>query len=420
MDASLVLAIKTRADGHKQGYWTKDGSGGEGGDAPTEREQRAAKAEKLTPQQEGVKQQKVHTKAILDGTATPPDVPPAVPGVDPPPKVDLATSKAKEAAAQAQKEKWEWKGQLHPKLQEALVSMAQELKSAMAQNPGKETLLGVGALHVQAGECGAGALGVFEPRKGDGLIKIAPQCAKRIQACLVKGEVTTHEDLSAFEVFSHEAGHSISRMHIYEGINGGKDKHGGKPHAMMEEATTEIFGQTHAEAVVKGFGLKLALKDSGPFGLKSGMDKPMAEFDPATQMPKLNIPVAYHPIVRNVVAMAMVAEGTKNAEDVHNAAVNWGNTLKRTRGGLRYERLADRMLERNGLKRDADDDLYKGAVEYAVHQGGALPVKDPAPFTAARQELAEHLRFLVGTNKAIRVPELAAHAAMVAKKYGAQ
>ncbi len=410
--ASLVLVKRQRADGREQGYWI-----GEGDVRETDR---VVKEKKLPTAKQAAK---ARIEKLKDGSSTPPDATPPPPGngVDAPAAIDFKSAAASAAASKAQTEKWQWKGTLHPALSEALVDMAGKLHAGMAQNPGKETLLGLGVKYVMVGDLNPGVAGAYRPNMGGkdgkgGMVVMTKAIAQTIQDALVKGEVTTHAQFNAFEVFAHEASHATSRMHQYEGINAPQSSTQGRPHSTMEEGTTEIVGQHYAASVIKGFGLKMDLKDSGAFGLKASTGAPMFEHDAATDMPRANTPVAYHPFCRNIAAMAMVAEDAKTPEEVGNATVNWANTLKRTRGGLRYERLADRMLEPH-LPRDKNDDLYNGAVEYAVNAGGALPVKNPPPFTAARQELADHLKFLMGTNKSIKVGMLRAHVKTVAAKY---
>jgi len=406
--AALVLVKRRRADGREQGYWI--------GERDVRETDRVVK-EKKPPTAKQAAEARI--EKLKDGSSTPPDATPPPPGngVDAPAAIDFKSAVASTAASKAQAEKWQWKGTLHPVLSEALVDMAGKLHAGMAQNPGKETLLGLGVKSVVASTKPMGnALGVYLPKGGNGQVVLAESVARNIQDALTKGEVTTHAQFQAFEVFAHEASHATSRMHQYEGINAPQSSTQGRPHSTMEEGTTEIVGQHYAASVINGFGLKMNLKDSGAFGLKAGTGAPMFEHDPSTDMPKANTPVAYHPFCRNIAAMAMVAEDAKTPEEVGNATVNWANTLKRTRGGLRYERLADRMLEPH-LPRDKNDDLYNGAVEYAVNAGGALPVKNPPPFTAARQELADHLKFLMGTNKSIKVGMLRAHVKTVAAKY---
>ncbi len=407
---SLALVMLTRQDGRKQGYWVKDGAGGEAADTDPVEMRRANAGRQAT----AAKASKVRKEKLLEGSSTSPAS--ADPSPHEPPPIDFSSKAASEAVAQAQKEKWAWKGVPHPKATEAMKAVANALRDGLAKDPGKETLLGFQVNHVVAADIKGGALGVFIPQKGDGKIVITPGVAREIQAAMVSGEVTTHKAFNAFEVLTHEAGHAASRMHQFEGINAPASSSQGRPHAAMEEGTTEIVGQHYTQQVIEGMGLKLNLKDAGAFGLKAATGAPMFEYDAATDMPRANVPVSYHSFCRNIAAMAMVAEDAKTPEEVGNATVNWASTLKRTRGGLRYERLADRMLEPH-LKRDKDDDLYRGAVEYAVNAGGALPVKNPPPFTAARQELAEHLKMLVGTNKSIRVSVLRAHVQTVAKKY---
>lgn len=407
---SLALVMLTRQDGRKQGYWVKDGSGAEAAEDPVE--MRRANAGRQAAASKASKERK---EKLLDGTSTSPAA--ADPSPHEPPPIDFSSKAASEAVAQAQKEKWSWKGTPHPKAAGAMKAVANALRDGLAKDPGKETLLGFPVNHVVSAEIKGGALGFFSPQKGDGKIVLANSVAKEIQAAMVAGEVTSHKTFGAFEVLTHEAGHAASRMHQFEGINAPASSSQGRPHAAMEEGTTEIVGQHYTQQVIEGMGLKLNLKDAGAFGLKAATGAPMFEYDATTgDMPRANVPVGYHSFCRNIAAMAMVAEDAKTPEEVGNATVNWAITLKRTRGGLRYERLADRMLEPH-LKRDKDDDLYRGAVEYAVNAGGALPVKDPPPFTAARQELAEHLKMLVGTNKSIRVSMLRAHVQSVAKKY---
>lgn len=416
--ASLVLVSRMRSDGHRQNYWVAEGEVREG-DERTAKEPKAPKgAGNKKAKEAAAKDAAAVLEKLKDGSSTSPEAANPTPanGMETPAAIDFAVPSAAAAVKQAQAQKWGWKGTLHPVAEKALVDMATAMHAGLAQNPGQEKLLGLGTKSVVAGNPGPGALGVYHPNKGEGKIILHPQVAQAIQDCLVSGEVSSYKQFQAFEVFAHESGHAASRMHQFEGINAKESSTQGRPHASMEEATTEIVGQHYAESVIKGFGLKMAIKDAGPFGLKPATGAPMFEYDAKTDMPKANTPVSYHSMVRNVAAMAMVAEEAKTPEEVGNATVNWGNALKRTRGGLRYERLADRMLEGH-LPRDKDDDLYRGAVEYAVNAGGALPVKDPPPFTAARQELAEHLKMLVGTNKSIRVSILRAHVATVAAKH---
>jgi hypothetical protein len=75
------------------------------------------------------------------------------------------------------------------------------------------------------------------------------------------------------------------------------------------------------------------------------------------------------------------------------------------------------MLEEH-LPRDKDDDLYAGAVEYAVSKQGALPIKNPPPFTAARQELAGHLKKLMSEGVNVKLETLRGRVKHIAAKHG--
>lgn len=381
----LVLVERERSDGHRQRYWVN----------PSDVRETDRAVGKPVKDDAGLRHER-----LLEGSATSPAHPPPEPasgGLDEPPAIDFKAASAAATMAKAAKEKWGWKGQLHPAAAGTLVEACKALHEGLSQAPGRETLLGIGTSKVTTtSKLGPGVLGKYEPAGGKGEVHLAPQVAQRVQACMVKGSVETHEELQAFEVVVHEAGHGSSRMHSYSA----KEKDGTRPHAAMEEATTEVVGQHYAAALVKGLGLKLNVQAAGPFGLKPHVgDAPLFKLG-EDGVPKALAPIAYHGHVRALAAFAAVAEDAKADDEVGRALVNWAVTLKKTRGGLRFERLADRMLE-GKLARDKDDDLYAGAVDYAISKQGALPVKNPPPFTAARQELADHMKWLMGQGKAV-------------------
>lgn len=190
-----------------------------------------------------------------------------------------------------------------------------------------------------------------------GLIDMRADSARELVSAIANGDVGNAK--GAIEVYTHEVMHAASSEHQYE-YSGSK-----RPHAAMEEATTELCAQFYARDMASA----LRLRDpQGRFTtspqLFSFHEAREGILSGTYEKPSLTIraekPTAYGiRCKRFAQAVAAVEHMDVNDsrkltsemtnDNLNQSVRNWAYELKRTRGSLRYERLAHRYLQRAGL-----------------------------------------------------------------------
>lgn len=190
-----------------------------------------------------------------------------------------------------------------------------------------------------------------------GLIDMRASGARELVSAIANGEVGNAAD--AIKTYTHEVMHAASSEHQYE-YSGGR-----RPHAAMEEATTELCAQFYAKDMARA----LRLRDpQGRFTttpqLFSFHEDRSGILSGTYEKPSLTIradkPTAYGLRCKRFAQAVAVVEhmdvddSRKLTPEMTNDNLNqsvrdWAYELKRTRGSLRYERLAHRYLQRAGL-----------------------------------------------------------------------
>lgn len=197
-----------------------------------------------------------------------------------------------------------------------------------------------------------------------GLIDIRPETGRALVEGMARGALAT--SAYAVKTYTHEVMHAASSEHEYEHFGGRR------PHAAMEEATTELCAQHFAADMARGLGIsdstgKLGYDAQALFSVK--METPprtgilSGEYAPpsaAVPTIKAEKPTAYTLRCKRFAQTVAVVEymdpqdRAKWPASVGGVALNqsirdWAYALKRTRGSMRYERLAHRYLQRAGV-----------------------------------------------------------------------
>jgi hypothetical protein len=201
-----------------------------------------------------------------------------------------------------------------------------------------------------------GNAGVYHSSTGG--IEVMPEWATAIGRAIRTGAADS-ESSSAFKTLTHEMFHATSHpSYTYEPHSLKR-----RPHAMMQEATTETLGQMYKATLMRALGVT-------PYDLH---EKPL--FEERTRLgalPDVHVTrsTSYATPVQQFARIISVIHGTK---DINENVDRWARAIKGTRGGMRYRMLADALLsrymqpgernaawfehERNKLAEDADNGL---------------------------------------------------------------
>lgn len=212
-------------------------------------------------------------------------------------------------------------------------------------------------------------------------IRINYDQSEKLLKAFVSKDATTHGGHEAINTLTHELLHGASHgSYDYE-----REKASQRPHAAMEEATTEILAHHYSDAVARELGMTHG----------SGKDRPLFEVSSTRGQPYATRAVAYNNFVVRFGLMASFTEGHLDHDVVESVksgsmgmsgmeAHHWkvdktikqyAAAVKPMRGSMRYRYMADRYLERNGVPRHTKE------------------------FNDARNAVAGHFEKFLGQNK---------------------
>jgi hypothetical protein len=175
-----------------------------------------------------------------------------------------------------------------------------------------------------------------------GTIRLKSSVARDLATQLRAGGVATFAGSDAIRILTHEMFHAASHPdYEYESHSLSR-----RPHAAMQEATTEVLAQLHKGKVMVALGVTPLPRDSEP--LFRGYESTLRYYEKDRPSGKLAVfsgkPTAYPTYIRQFGRIVAAVEGTTDGLD--QKADRWAREIKGTRGTMRYYRMADALIEK--------------------------------------------------------------------------
>jgi hypothetical protein len=248
--------------------------------------------------------------------------------------------------------------------------------------------------------------GIYSPKTG--MMALREDHAENLRTALANGKVSSIRQAEAVRVVTHEVLHSASAEHATE--TAGEFR----PHAALEEATTEILAQHYSTDMAKTLGMQDPSGWVGPRRhlFEMGMKPALSPSGPASrprswrpgESPELYVDkvrtTAYASFTTAFAEVVAVAEHVDlrdpaatrlpAPEEFDRSVRDWAWTLKCTRGSLRYERLAHRYLERAGAdEQDKGFTKLRNAVAEQMKDHMGWSQDEPRPASELVEELGK-------------------------------
>ncbi len=224
---------------------------------------------------------------------------------------------------------------------------------------------GVESVRMSRGLLGQYGKGIWKR----GTVMLRPDVAKNLVAQVRAGGQATPEGAEAIRVLTHECFHAASHPdYEYEGRHLKQ-----RPHAAIQEATTETLAQMHKAKVMTALGVQPRPEDSHPLFMPIGerergyMERAAATGEVLTPAVLVARASSYPTYVRQFGRVVATIEGHENLDQ---NVERWARDIKGTRGGMRYERLADALVGKR-LPRDHDS-FPRARMEVVKHLHNVL------------------------------------------------